>query len=50
MGQQPEERLDEDLEIDSDTAEKVTGGFAVFEIKTVDDHKAPAHHFEPEKL
>jgi hypothetical protein len=27
MGQQPEERLDEDLEIDSETAENVTGGF-----------------------
>ncbi len=27
MGQEPEERLDEDLEIDSETAENVTGGF-----------------------
>jgi hypothetical protein len=50
MGQQPEDRLDEDLEIDSETAENVNGGFAFFEIKTVDGKKQPAHHLEPEKL
>ncbi|MGD0808581.1 MAG: hypothetical protein ABSA91_02550 [Acidimicrobiales bacterium] len=42
MEQQPEGRLDEDLEIDSDTAENVTGGFFKLEInKTEDHHKNP---------
>ena len=42
MGQQPEDRLDEDLEIDSDTAENVTGGVHLaFESKNLDGKKEP---------
>jgi hypothetical protein len=48
MGQQPEDRLDEDLEIGSDTAENVTGGFKVaLESKLQDHKKEPVEHFEP---
>jgi hypothetical protein len=50
MGQQPEDRLDEDLEIDSDTAENVNGGFALFEIKTFDGKEEPGHNFHANKL
>jgi hypothetical protein len=43
MGQEPEERLDEDLEIDSETAENVTGGFLhlASHNKIEDSHKHP---------
>jgi hypothetical protein len=48
MGQQPEDRLDEDLEIDSETAENVTGGFRIaFESKNVDAKKEPGVHVDP---
>ena len=38
MGQEPEERLDEDLEIDSETAENVTGGFFHLGASHLEDH------------
>ncbi len=43
MQQQPEERLDEDLEIDSETAENVTGGFLLLAShnKIENSHKHP---------
>jgi len=44
MGQEPEERLDEDLEIDSETAENVTGGF--FNLGA--SHKLEDHNKKPE--
>jgi hypothetical protein len=49
MGQEPQDRLDEDLEIDSETAENVTGGFfKAAVIRTEDSHKNPEHHLNPE--
>jgi hypothetical protein len=48
MGQQPDDNLDEDLEIDSETAENVTGGFFKLDaFKTEDSHKDPEKHFSP---
>ncbi len=49
MGQQPEDRLDEDMEIDSDTAENVSGGLFHLEVSKLEDsHKHPLHHLDPE--
>jgi hypothetical protein len=45
MEQQPEERLDEDLEIDPDAAANVTGGFAGGARL-----EEAAHHFHPNRL
>jgi hypothetical protein len=51
MGQQPDDRLDEDLEIDSDTAENVTGGFTVSRLGIADGKEEPEHHhFQPQVL
>jgi hypothetical protein len=44
MGQEPQERLDEDLEIDSETAENVTGGF----LHLASHHKQEDHNKKPE--
>jgi len=44
MGQEPEVRLDEDLEIDSETAANVTGGF--FHLN--ESHKLEEHNKKPE--
>ena len=46
MGQEPQERLDEDLEIDSETAENVTGGF--FHLAA--SHKLEDHNKKPEMI
>jgi hypothetical protein len=46
MGQQPEDRLDEDLDIDSETAENVTGGF--FHLDAF--NKAEDHSKHPEMI
>jgi hypothetical protein len=43
MGQQPEDRLDGDMEIDSETAENVNGGFTQPGL----NHKAEGHNKHP---
>ncbi len=49
MGQHPEERLDEDLEIDSETAENVTGGFLhLAASRKVEDHRKQPEFEVPE--
>jgi hypothetical protein len=52
MGQQPDDRLDEDMEIDSDTAENVSGGVSLhLEVSKLEDsHKHPLHEAAPEAI
>jgi hypothetical protein len=52
MGQEPEGRLDDDLEIDSETAENVTGGFSHLDSfnKPEAKSKLPEKHFQPEEI